>query len=82
MNFSFKRLNEFQKFQEFTETKVHKILFLLCVRTFTILFTYRNRKRRDIIIILKIVKFDFLILTDTVVTRQTADVTLGGILQL
>jgi hypothetical protein len=45
-------------------------------------FAYRNRKRRDIIIILKIVKFNFLILTDTVVSRQTADVTLGGILQL
>jgi hypothetical protein len=43
-------------------------------------FAYRNRKRRDIIIILKIVKFNFLILTDTVVSRQTADVT--GILQL
>jgi hypothetical protein len=45
-------------------------------------FANRNRKRRDIIIILKIVKFNFLILTDTVVSRQTADVTLGGILQL
>jgi hypothetical protein len=45
-------------------------------------FAYRNRKRRDIIIILKIVKFNFLILTDAVVSRQTADVTLGGILQL
>jgi hypothetical protein len=45
-------------------------------------FAYRNRKRRDIIIILKTVKFNFLILTDTVVSRQTADVTLGGILQL
>jgi hypothetical protein len=45
-------------------------------------FAYRNRKRRDIIIILKIVKFNFLILTDTVVSQQTADVTLGGILQL
>jgi hypothetical protein len=46
-------------------------------------FAYHNRKRRDIIIIiLKIVKFNFLILTDTVVSRQTADVTLGGILQL
>jgi hypothetical protein len=28
-------------------------------------FAYRNRKRRDIIILLKIVKFNFLILTDT-----------------
>jgi hypothetical protein len=45
-------------------------------------FAYRNRKRRDIIIILKTVKFNFLMLTDTVVSRQTADVTLGGILQL
>jgi hypothetical protein len=45
-------------------------------------FVYRNRKRRDIIIILKTVKFNFLMLTDTVVSRQTADVTLGGILQL
>jgi hypothetical protein len=57
-------------------------------------FAYRNRKRRDIIIILKTVKFIFLMLTDTVVSRpyicvvlniwswQTADVTLGGILQL
>jgi ABC-type dipeptide/oligopeptide/nickel transport system permease subunit len=45
-------------------------------------FAYRNRKLRDIIIILKTVKFNFLILTDTVVSRQTADVTLGGILQL
>jgi hypothetical protein len=45
-------------------------------------FAYRNRKRRDIKIILKIVKFNFLILTDTVVSRQTADMTLGGILQL
>jgi hypothetical protein len=45
-------------------------------------FAYRNRKRRDIIIIIKTVKFNFLILTDTVVSRQTADVTLGGILQL
>jgi hypothetical protein len=30
--------------------------------------------------ILKTVKFNFLMLTDTVVLRQTADVTLGGIL--
>jgi hypothetical protein len=45
-------------------------------------FAYRNRKRRDIIIILKTVKFNFLMLTDTVVSRQTADVNLGGILQL
>jgi hypothetical protein len=45
-------------------------------------FAYRNRKRRDVIIILKTVKFNFLMLTDTVVSRQTADVTLGGILQL
>jgi hypothetical protein len=29
-------------------------------------FAYRNKKRRDIIIILKIVKFNFFILTDTV----------------
>jgi hypothetical protein len=45
-------------------------------------FAYRNRKRRDIIIILKTVKFNFLMLTDTVVSRQTADVTLDGILQV
>jgi hypothetical protein len=45
-------------------------------------FAYRNRKKREIIIILKIVKFNFLMLTDTVVSRQTADVTLDGILQL
>jgi hypothetical protein len=45
-------------------------------------FADRNRKRRDIIIILKTVKLNFLMLTDTVVSRQTADVTLGGILQL
>jgi hypothetical protein len=32
--------------------------------------------------LLKIVKFNFLILTDTVVSQQTADVTLGGIIQL
>jgi hypothetical protein len=45
-------------------------------------FAYRNRKMRDIIIILKTVKFNFLMLTDTVVSRrQTADVTLGGMLQ-
>jgi hypothetical protein len=45
-------------------------------------FAYHNRKRRDIIILLKTVKFNFLMWTDTVVSRQTADVTLGGILQL
>jgi hypothetical protein len=39
-------------------------------------FAYRNRKRRDT------KNSNFLILTDTVVSRQTADVTLGGILQL
>jgi hypothetical protein len=30
-------------------------------------FAYHNRKKRDIIIILKTVKFNFLMLTDTVV---------------
>jgi hypothetical protein len=35
-----------------------------------------------LLIIIETVTFHFLMLTDTVVSRQTADVTLGGILQL
>jgi hypothetical protein len=53
----------------------HTFLMLLFCRT----YLTRNFLKHTV---LKIVKFNFLILTDTVVSRQTADVTLGGILQL
>jgi hypothetical protein len=59
-------------FRHVTLSNIHVNIFFYFAFVLMLLrycFAYRNRKRRDIIIILKTVKFNFLMLTDTVVSR-------------